>query len=343
MLRAWEAATDGAGRSGARKWPRSLRAFGAASVLISGTAAAAEALREFPQPRPIRMVAPFAAGGSSDLFGRYLAPKLAQRLGQNVVVENRAGAGGMIGASIVAKGTPDGHTLLLPSGAFTAQAASVKNLPYDPVRDFTWITTLLTYPFVVIVKTDSPLRTVSDFIAEAKRRPGKLTYGSVGVGSVFHLAAELFNSMAGIETLHVPFKGGSEPMVALQGGQIDIIFSTITGSMPHIQANRVRAIAVASKEPSAQLPGVPTVAQTLPGFDVTSFSAVAAPPGLPQPIVARLNRELHAVLRDPETLGHVRALGGDIRPSTPDELRQRVEGEIAKWRRIVAERRIEVR
>lgn len=304
---------------------------------------AADAARDYPQPRPIRMVAPFAAGGSSDTFGRYLAPKLSQRLGQNVIVENRPGAGGMIGANIVAKGTPDGHTLLLPSGAFTAHAASVKSLPYDPMRDFTWITTLLTYPFIVIVKPDSPIRTVSDFIAEAKKRPGKLAYGSVGVGSVFHLAAELFNSMAKIETLHVPFKGGAEPMVALLGGQLDIIFATITGSMPHIQAGRVRALAVASKDPSSQLPGVPTVAETLPGFDVTSFSAVAGPAGIPQPIVARLNREFHAVLADPETRKHVQAIGGDIRPESPEQTRLRVQGEITKWRRTVADRKIELR
>ena len=289
------------------------------------------------------MVAPFAAGGSSDTFGRYLAPKLAQRLGQNVIVENRAGAGGMIGANIVAKGTPDGHTLFLPSGAFTAHAASVRDLPYDPVRDFTWISTLLTYPFVLIVRVDSPYRGVPDLIADAKRRPGKLNYGSVGVGSVFHLAAELFNSMAGTETLHVPFKGGAEPMLALQSGQLDLIFGTITGSMPQIQANRVRAIAVASKEPSAQLPGVPPIAQFLPGYDVTSFSGIAGPPGIPRAIVARLNREVRVVLEDPETRKHVLALGGDVHPSTPEDMRRRVESEIAKWRRIVAERKIEVR
>ena len=323
---------------------RAVRAVCGWALLWAAMPAFAAATAEsYPQQRPIRMVAPFAAGGSSDTFGRFLAPKLAQRLGRNVIVENRPGAGGMIGANIVAKGSPDGHTLLLPSGAFTAHAASVKNLPYDAVDDFTWVTTLLTYPFVVIVKQDSPLRSVSEVIAEAKQRPGRLSYGTVGVGSVFHLASELFNSMAKTEMLHVPFKGGAESMVALLGGQIDIVFATITGSMPHIQSKRVRAIAVASKEPSSLLPGIPTVAQTLPGFDVTSFSAVAAPPGLPRSILGRLNREFHAVLADPETRQHVQAIGGDIRPSTPQELRQRVEGEIAKWRRIVAERGIEVR
>lgn len=315
------------------------------AIAAMGTAplVCAAAADSYPQPRPVRLVAPFAAGGSSDTFGRYLAPKLSQRLGQNVIVENRPGAGGIVGASIVAKGTPDGHTLMLPSGAFTAAAASVKNLPYDPVNDFTWITTLLTYPFIVVVKADSPIRTVSDFVAQAKQRPGALNYGSVGVGSVFHLAAELFNSMAGVETTHVPFKGGAASMVALMGGQIDIVFATITGSMPHIQSRRVRAVAVASKEPSSQLPGVPTVAETIPGFDVTSFSAVAGPAGIPRTIVARLNSEFHAVLRDPETRRHVQAIGGDIRPESPEQIRQRVEGEIAKWRRTVAERRIEVR
>lgn len=326
---------------------RTLRRLGAPAGIALGiaiwTSGWAADVREYPQQRPIRMVAPFAAGSSSDSFGRYLAPKLSQRLGQNVVVENRPGAGGMIGSDIVSKGTPDGHTLLLPSGAFTAQAASVRNLPYDPVNGFQWISTLLTYPFIVIVRYDSPYRNIPDVIADAKKRPAKLNYGSVGVGSVFHLAAELFNSMAGVETIHVPFKGSPESTVALLNGQLDIVFSTITGAMPHIQANRVRALAVASKEPSSQLPGIRTVAETLPGFDVTSFSGVAGPPGMPRHVIDRLNKEIRVVLDDPETKKHVAALGGDIHPSTPEEMRQRVQGEITKWRRIVAERKIEVR
>lgn len=311
--------------------------------MVSGVSLAADTAREFPQQRPIRMVAPFAAGSSSDAFGRYLAPKLSQRLGQNVVVENRPGAGGMIGADIVSKGTPDGHTLLLPSGAFTAQAASVKSLPYDPVQGFQWISTLLTYPFVLIVRQGAPYQSVPDVIADARKRPAKLNYGSVGVGSVFHLAAELFNSMANVESVHVPFKGGPDAVVALVNGQIDIVFSTITGAMPHVHAKRVRVLAVGSKEPSSQLPGVPTVAETLPGFEVTSFSGVAGPPRMARHVVERLNSEIRAVLADPETKKHVVALGGDIHPSTPEAMRDRVLGEITKWRRIVTERRIEVR
>lgn len=312
-----------------------LVAFDAPALAAGGEAA-------WPQ-RPVRMIVPFTPGSSSDAFGRFLAPKLAARLGQNVIVDNRPGAGGLIGAGLVAKATPDGHTLFLPSGAFTATAASVKQLPYDPVKDFQWITTLLTYPFVLIVKTDSPLKTVPDLVATAKREPGKLNFGSVGVGSVLHLAGELFNSMAGVETVHVPFKGGAEATVALIGGQIDMIFSTITGAMPHVKAKRVRVLAVAADEPSSQLPGVPTIAKTLPGYDVTSFSAVAGPAGIPRPIVDRLNRELHAVLRDPDTQRHAANLGADIRPGTPEQMRERAAGEIARWRRIVVERGIAVR
>ena len=296
-----------------------------------------------PYPsRPVRLISPFSAGGNSDIVGRLLAPKLAERLGQNVIVENRPGAGGMIGTGYVARATPDGHTMLVMTGAFTAVAATVARLPYDPVRDFSWLSMIVTYPFVLVVKNDSPVRTVSDLIAAAKRSPGKLVYGSVGTGSVFHLASELFNSMAGTDTTHVPYKGGGEPMTELMGGRIDLIFTTLTGAYPHIDAKRVRAIAVASKTPSPQLPGVPTVAQTLPGFEVTSFAAAAGPRGIPRPVVARLNRELRAVLELPDIGKRLVDTGGEVRPSSPDELGRHVELEIAKWKRVVAEKKIEV-
>jgi tripartite-type tricarboxylate transporter receptor subunit TctC len=302
---------------------------------------AADPVTDYPL-RPVRMISPFSAGGNSDIVGRLLAPKLAERLGQNVIVENRPGAGGMIGASYVARSTPDGHTVLVMTGAFTAVAATVSSLPYDPVRDFGWISMVVTYPFVVVVKSDSPVRTVSDFIAAAKRSPGKLVYGSVGSGSVFHLAAELFNTMAGTETTHVPYKGGGEPVTELMGGRIDVIFTTLTGVYPHIEGRRVRAIAVASKERSPQLPDVPTVAQTLPGYEVTSFAAIAGPRAMPRPVVARLNRELRAVLGSPDVAKRLIDTGGEVRPSNPDELGHHVEGEIAKWKRVVAEKKIEV-
>lgn len=297
--------------------------------------------QDFPS-RPVRIVSPFSAGGNSDLVGRLLAPRLSERLGQNVIIENRPGAGGMIGTAYVARATPDGHTMLAMSGAFTAVAATVAKLPYDPARDFSWVSMIVTYPFVVVVKNDSPARTVSELISAAKRNPGKLVYGSVGTGSVFHLAAELFNTMAGTETTHVPYKGGGEPIAEMMGGRLDLIFTTLTGAYAHIEAKRVRALAVTSKEPAPQLPGVPTVAQTLPGYEVTSFLAVAGPRGLPAPVIARLNREYRAVLELPDIRKRLTATGGEVRPGTPDELRRHVEGEITKWKKVVAEKKIEV-
>jgi len=305
---------------------------------LLGTAASAQ-----PYPsRPLRIVSPFSAGGNSDIVGRLLAPKLAERLGQNVIVENRPGAGGMIGTAYVVRATPDGHTMLAMSGAFTAVAATVARLPYDPVRDFSWVTMIVTYPFVVVVKNDSPVKTVGQFIAAAKHSPGKLAYGSVGTGSVFHLAAELFNTMARTEMTHVPYKGGGEPTAELMGGRLDVIFTTLTGAYGHIEAKRVRPIAVTSGRRAPQLPDVPSVAETLPGYEVTSFLAVAGPRGVPAPVVARLNREYHAVLALPDIRQRLTASGGEVRPGTPAELAHHVTDEIAKWKRVVAEKKIEV-
>ncbi len=302
---------------------------------------AADPVKDYPL-RPVRLVSTFAAGGNSDMVGRLLAPKLAERLGQNFLVENRPGAGSMIGTAYVANATPDGHTILVMSGAFTAQAAVMKKLPFEPLRDFNWISMVVIYPFVVIVNAGSPVQTVSDLIGAAKRNPGKLNYGSVGIGSVFQLAAELFNSMAGTHILHVPYRGSAEPMTELIAGRLDVIFTTLTGAYPQIQANRVRAIAVASLERSPQLPNVPTVAETLPGYEVTSFAGLAAPRGTPRPVIARLNRELREILGEPEMHKRFIDLGGEVRPSSPEEMGRHIANEVAKWQRIVAEKKIDI-
>jgi tripartite-type tricarboxylate transporter receptor subunit TctC len=302
---------------------------------------AADPVKDYPL-RPVRLVSPFAAGGNSDMVGRILASKFAERLGQNFIVENRPGAGSMIGTAYVANATPDGHTMLIMSGAFTAQAAVMKTLPFEPLRDFDWISLVVTYPFAVVVNAGSPIQTVGDLVAAAKRNPKKLNYGSVGIGSVFQLAAELFNSMAGTDILHVPYRGSAEPTTELIAGRIDVIFITLTGIYPHIQGNRVRAIAVTSLERSPQLPNVPTVAQTLPGYDVTSFVGLAAPRGTPRAVIARLNRELRVVLEQPDIRKRFIDMGGVVRPSSPEEMGRHLKGEITKWKRIVEEKKIEV-
>jgi tripartite-type tricarboxylate transporter receptor subunit TctC len=312
-----------------------------AAICPAPLARAADAIGDYPL-RPVRFVLPFPAGSSSDMVARIVAPRMSERLGQNVIIENRPGAGGMIGAAYVAKATPDGHSLLFLSGAFTAQAATMKSLPYDPLRDFAWISMALTYPFVAVVKADSPIQTVPQLIAAAKINPGKLNFASVGTGSVFHLAGELFNVMAGVNMTHIPYKGGSEPVTELIGGRVDVIFSTMTGVYQHILANRLRAVAIASLERSPQLPNVPAVAETLPGFEVISFAGLAAPRNTPPIIIARLNRDMRAVLDQPDARKRIADQGGDAHPTSPDEMRRHIEGEIAKWKKIVATRKIEI-
>ena len=302
---------------------------------------AADPVKDFPL-KPVRIVSPFAAGGTTDTLSRSLAPKLFERLGQPVIVENRPGAGGMTGTNYVAKSAADGYTLLFMSGAYTAHSATVNKLPYDPIRDFEGVSMVTTYPFAVVTKNDAPVRSIADLISTAKSNPGKLNYGSVGVGSVFHLAAELFNVMAGTDLTHVPYKGGAEPLTELIGGRIDVIFNTLPGIVPHVRSGRVRALAVASLERSPQLPDVPTVAQTLPGYEVTSFAGVVAPRGTPRPVIDRLNRELRAVLDLPEIRKQFTELGGDLKGGTPEAMVQHYTDEIAKWKRVVEARKIEI-
>jgi tripartite-type tricarboxylate transporter receptor subunit TctC len=324
------------------RWLRSVIVQPTCVLLALLCATPLPAAQTYPAARPIRLVSPFAAGGSTDTVGRLLAPRLGERLGQNVIVENRPGAGGLIGTSFVAKAAPDGHTLLFISGAFTAHSAVTKNLPYDPVRDFAWVTMVLSYPFVVVVRYDSGLQTASDLIAAAKKNPRRLNYGSVGTGSVFHLAAELFGSMTGTEMTHIPFKGGSEPNTELIAGRLDVIFTTATTAYPQVEAKRMRALAVTSLQPAPQFPNVPTLAQSVPGYEVLSFNGIGSPRATPRGTVARLNREIRAVLEQPDLRKRLTEQGNDVQPSTPEELTRKVADDIRKWQRIVVERNIDV-
>lgn len=321
-----------------------MRAGGIVLLALLGLSAnshAADAVKDYPL-RPVRIVSGFPAGGSSDFLARVLAPKLSERMGQNFIVENRPGAGGAIGANHVAKGTPDGHTLLFISGAFTAHAATVKT-PYDPLKDFDWITTIVTYPMVLVVRNEFPARNVAELVALSKKSPGAVKYGSVGVGSVFHLAAELFDAMAGTDMLHVPYKGSSEPLTDMIGARLDLMFMTLTGASPHIRAKRIRALAVTSTDRATQMPELPMVSQTLPGYDVTSFAGMGATAGSPRPVIVKLNRELRAVMATADVVRQFTEAGGDLRPGSPEQMTRHVADEIAKWRRVVKERRIEVK
>ncbi|MEQ1772961.1 MAG: tripartite tricarboxylate transporter substrate binding protein [Burkholderiales bacterium] len=323
-------------------YPAASRAWIIAAIAMQvPMAIAADAARGYPS-RPVRIVVGFPAGGNTDIISRAMGQKLTERFGQTVIVENRPGAGSMIGTDYVAKATADGHTLLLVSGAFSTQAAVLKKLPFDPSRDFAWITNAVVYPFAVIVKPDARTQSIADLIGAAKKSPGKLNYGSVGIGSVLHLAVELFNTHANVDMTHIPFKGGSELVIELVSGRIDVVFETLTGAYPHVQAGKLNAIAVTSRERSPQLPNVPTVAQTLPGYEVTSYSGFAAPRGTPPAIIAKLNREMRVVLDQPDIRKRFTDLGGAVTPTAPGEFGAHVTGEIAKWKKIATAKKIEI-
>ena len=308
---------------------------------LTAQAHAADAGGNYPV-RPLRIVTGFPPGGNTDIIARAMAQKLTERMGQQVIVENRPGAGSMIGTDYVAKATPDGYTLLLVSGAVTTQAAVLKKLPFDPLRDFAWISNAVSYPFAVVVKPDAPMQSIGDLMAAAKKSPGKLNYASVGIGSVLHLAAELFNATANVEMTHIPYKGGAEPMLELMSGRIDLVFETLTSAFPYVQGGRIRALAVTSLERSQQLPNVPTVAQTLPGYEVTSFSGFAAPRGTPPAIIAQLNREMRVILEQPDIRKRFTDLGGTVQSTTPEAFGRHVASEIAKWKKIAGAKKIEI-
>jgi len=307
-----------------------------ASVGISLPAQAAG--DDFPA-KPIRIVIGFPPGGNADLVARLMSQKMPEMLGQPVLVENKPGAGGAIASSFVAKAAPDGYTLLLALGAFTAQGAMQKTLPFDPVRDFSWISLLGTYAFVVGVKSDSPYRTLADLIAQAKKNPGKMHFPGP-LGTLYHLTGEMFNSMAGTDIVHIPYKGGSDAVTELLGGRMDVIFEAVATALPHIQSGGIRALAVTSKDPVRSLPHVPPVSETVPRFDVTSFVGMAGPAGMPPAVVDRLNRDIRRFLELPDIQQRFYEWGGQTAPSTPAEMRSHVETEIQKWKEVVKARNI---
>jgi tripartite-type tricarboxylate transporter receptor subunit TctC len=295
-----------------------------------------------PYPsKPVKLVTPFPPGGSADVIARLTAQKLGEALGQPVVVDNRAGAGGVVGNDYAAKQPPDGYTLLLITGAYPVQAAMLKSLPFDPLADIAMVSLLTTYPFVISVRPDSPLKSVGDLIAQAKANPGKLNYPSSGIGTVHHLSGELFNAMAGTEIFHVPFRGGAGPLTEVLAGRVDILLEAMTLSIGQIQAGKLRALAVTSRGRWKALPDVPAVHETLPGYEVISFIGLGATGGTLAPIIERMNGEVRKMLDSADGNKRFVDLGGEPRASSPEEMKSFIEREIAKWREVIAARKIE--
>jgi tripartite-type tricarboxylate transporter receptor subunit TctC len=316
---------------------RMARSLAAAALTLHAVLAAAQA---WPV-KPLKLVTPFPPGGSADVIARLIANQLSAQLGQPVVIDNRPGAGGVVGNEYAAKQPPDGYTLLLITGAYPVQAAMLKSLPFDPLADIAMVSMLTSYPFVISVRPDSAFRTLGELIAYAKANPGKLNYPSSGIGTVHHLSGELLNAMAGIEMVHVPFRGGASPLTEVLGGRVDLLLEAMTLSLPQIQAGKLRALAVTSRERWQALPEVPTVAETVPGYEVNSFIGLGATGRTPEPVVERVNAEVRKALANPETHKRFVELGGEPGASTPAEMRTYIEREITKWKGVIAARKIE--
>ena len=314
-----------------------MRLFSFVFLLAFAASATAQA---YPD-RPVRIVVGFPPGGSSDTVARVVAQHLSPLLGQPVVVENKPGAGGVIGSDTVAKAAPDGHTLLLATAGHSTAAAMMQKLPFDAVRDFAWISTVTTYPFAIATAAGSPIRSLEDLVKRAKASPGKITYSSAGVGTSHHLLGEWLSSQAGIEMNHIPFKGGTSPLTEVLAGRVDVMIETMTLVLPHIKSGKLRGLAVTSPEPKDYLPDVPPASRTVPGLVFQSWLGIAAPAGTPAPVVQRLNSDLRKALAEPEVQKRLAALGGGAAPVTPDEMRRQVETEIERWKKLVDSRGIQ--
>ena len=303
-------------------------------------AALPAAAQDYPT-KPIKLVNGFAPGGNVDVVGRLVGQKMSEGLGQGVIVENKPGAGTNIANAYVAAAEPDGYTLLLVSGAFPTVVATAKQVTFDPVEGFAWLSTVISYPLAVTVPKASAYRTLADLIADAKARPTVLNYPSPGTGSAIHLAIELFGSIAGVQMTHVPFRGSNEAMVQLIAGRMDVAFDTLTFSVEHIKSGALRPLAVTSRTRSKTLPEVPAVAETVPEYEAGSFVGLAAPKGTPKPVVERLNAELRRVVALPEIQSRFEDVGGTPWATSPDEMRSFVSSEIEKWKRVVKARGIQ--
>jgi len=308
-----------------------------AAALLSAAAVAQPIDTGWPQ-RPIRLIVPFPAGASTDIIARIVGQKLSQRLGQQIVVENRAGASGNIGADAIAKAAPDGYTIGFATASTHAVAASLSaSLPYDPIKDFAPVAMLGSQPYVLVLHPGLPAHNLAELIALAKAKPGTLNYGSAGVASLAHLATALFASMAGIYIVHVPYKSSAQSMTDMITGRLDMQFATIAPSLPNIQAGQLRAIATSGATRVVALRDVPTVAESgIAGYEAALWVAVVAPAATPTPIIARLNRMLNGILSSADATEALIAQGMTAEPGPPDALTQRIRTDTSKWRDVAA-------
>jgi len=284
---------------------------------------------------PVRLLVGFAAGSTTDILGRLIGQWLSQRLGQQFVVENRPGAGGNIAAEEMIKSTPDGYTLYMVPPAVAANGALYPHLNFDFLRDATAVAGVVRVPNVAEVNPSLPVKTIPELIAYAKANPGKLSFESAGIGTASHLAGQLFNAMTGANLQHVPYRGDGPAMVDLIAGQVQVGFATMTASIGHIRSGQLRALAVTTLKRSDALPGVPTVAETVPGFEASSWFGIAAPKGTPADIIERLNRETNAGLADTTIAARLTDMGGMALTGSPADFGKLIADETEKWSKVI--------
>ena len=308
--------------------------------LLLGVVLAAPAVLAQDIPPLMRIVVPFPPGGSNDVIARAIAPQLAKRLGNNVIVENKAGAAGVIGSEAVAKAPRDGSHLLLTSSTFVTTAATQAKLPYDPIAGFVPVAMVAEGPLLVAVPASMPIKSSAELLAAARAKPAALNYGTAGVGSVAHLATELLNGAANIQMTHVPYKGAANALLDLAAGQINVMISNYSSIVPQIKAGKVRPIAVTSAKPSPAFPDLPPLAQAVPGYAIEIWVTVFAPAGTPMPLVERLNREINQISASPELRTFLDPDGAHPVALAPAAVAGRVKEDLAQLKRIAAERKI---
>ena len=288
--------------------------------------------------KPVRVVVPSSAGGGTDIVARILAPELSKRLGQQVIIDNRPGAGTMIGIEIAAKSPPDGYTLLMGLSTLAINSALYKKVPYDPVKDFAPITQAVSSASIIVVHPSVPAKTVKELIAFARARPGQMNYASAGTGTYPHMTMELFLSMAKLKMVHIPYKGTGPAMIDMVAGHTSVMAATILTGMPQIRAGRLRPLGISSAVRSAVVPEIPTVAEAgLPGFESVQWYGMLAPAQTPREIVTRLHAEMVRVLQMPEVKERIAGDGADPVGNTPDEFARYIQAELVKWAKVARE------
>ena len=311
------------------------------AIFATLAAAAAIASAQGYPSKPIRFLVPFGPGGVGDITARAVAQKMSDALGQQVIIDNRPGAGGIVASELVAKAEPDGHTLLLLNNAHAVSMSLFKSLPYDTLRDFAPVSTISTFSVVVLVSPDSPVKTLKELIAQAKANPNKLNAGTINIGATQHLSAELFKSMAGIDVVIVPFNNTGAVLAALRGGSVQFAFEFIAPVIGQVKAGALRPLAVSPRNRFAGLPDVPTVTESgVPGYEVTSWNGIGVPAKTPRAIIDRLNKAINAALAAPDLKQRFQDMGVEPRGDTPEGFRKHVAAEIAKWKAVIEKARI---